>query len=738
VSKGEAMTRGYVLGHVPLRAVLGAVMWGAAAVTFGNLGQAQRVEVDLAGYARSCGVDIRRAGSTLAATWPVGNGESGQVSLNLQPGGPLIHSLGLKGSEGAPPEPLLREIDPAFLLTVGTRSAPEGRPPDMSIWNTFFDKPATRPYRTYASRLDLRQARVTSHGRRATIALGDVTIGPFSGELVFTLYPGSRLAHVEAVVTTQEDRRAVLYDAGLVGDSPGWRHIAWMDTEGRIQGLSAEPEVGDRPIAVRHRAIIAEGERGSVACFPPPHQFQFPRDLTDNYRFAWAGRGHGGQTLPFGYGVRQDPEGGGAFVPWFNAPPGTKQRLGVFYLLNRGPAADALRETLRYTNGDRFPTLPGYRTFTSHWHMAVAVTAMQQRSRGVDPLPAPEFVRVFKDMGVNAVHLAEFHGDGHQRDPGPLRLPEMEAMFSECRRLSEDRFLLIPGEEISGILGIEQPGRHPGHWMSLFPHPVRWIQQRSAGQPFQQSEAPYGTVYRVGGRQDMVELLRREHGLGWVAHPRIKASSWTPDIFRNEEFFKSDFWLGAAWKAMPADLSRPRLGERALDLLSDMANWGERKDMPGEVDVFKVDHTHELYGHMNINYLRLAQLPRYEDGWQSILDALRGGRFFVTTGEVLIRDFTVGGRLSGETLRLDRAARPEVRVNLQWTYPLRFAEIVSGDGNRVYRQTIDLSDTAPFGTRTLTFRQDLSGRKWVRFEVWDVATNGAFTQPVWLADGPPR
>ena len=24
-------------------------------------------------------------------------------------------------------------------------------------------------------------------------------------------------------------------------------------------------------------------------------------------------------------------------------------------------------------------------------------------------------------------------------------------------------------------------------------------------------------------------------------------------------------------------------------------------------------------------------------------------------------------------------------------------------------------------------------RKWVRFEVWDVAANGAFTQPVWLA-----
>jgi len=23
-------------------------------------------------------------------------------------------------------------------------------------------------------------------------------------------------------------------------------------------------------------------------------------------------------------------------------------------------------------------------------------------------------------------------------------------------------------------------------------------------------------------------------------------------------------------------------------------------------------------------------------------------------------------------------------------------------------------------------------QKWVRFEVWDIATNGAFTQPVWI------
>ena len=95
---------------------------------------------------------------------------------------------------------------------------------------------------------------------------------------------------------------------------------------------------------------------------------------------------------------------------------------------------------------------------------------------------------------------------------------------------------------------------------------------------------------------------------------------------------------------MPADLSHDRLGRRALDLLDDMANWGQKKYLPGEVDVFKIDHTHELYGHMNVNYVRLDRVPRFDEGWQSILHAIRAGRFLVTTGEVLLEAATIGGR----------------------------------------------------------------------------------------------
>jgi hypothetical protein len=312
----------------------------------------------------------------------------------------------------------------------------------------------------------------------------------------------------------------------------------------------------------------------------------------------------------------------------------------------------------------------------------------------------------------------------------------MKAMFDICREASVDGPLFLPGEEANVHFGVSKPGQHPGHWLYLFPRPVYWTMNRAQGQPFVEEKEGFGRVYHVGDQADMLRLIEEEKGLAWTAHPRIKASNWAPDAYRDAPYFRSPAWLGGAWKAMPADLSSPRLGQRVLDLLDDMANWGARKYVPGEVDVFKIDHTHELYGHMNVNYLKLDRAPRYADDWTPVLDALRNGRFFVTTGEILLTDFTAGGRSSGETLRRTAGDGPaEVSFQLRWTFPLRFAEVVSGDGVKVYRDRIDLSDTGAFGTRTVTARPDLAGRKWVRVEAWDVAANGAFSQPVWLEGG---
>ncbi len=538
---------------------------------------------------------------------------------------------------------------------------------------------------------------------------------------------------METVIQTDEDRRAILYDAGLALNSPGKLRFAWIDTEGKHVTAKPLAAIKDQHLAVRHRTLIAESDSGSIACFPAPHQYFFPRDLTDNLKTVWYGRDHRGLEERFGFGIRQAEQGGGSFVPWFNAPPHTEQRLGVFYLLSGGDAEKTLAADSPLH--EQRPVSQAARI--SHVQQPLAHGCRRcgsQAQEGIAPPAAPDFVQMFKGLGVEMVHLAEFHGDGHPRDPGRVRLAELQAMFQECDRLSDEEILFLPGEEANSYLGNARPGKEAGHWMYLFPKPVYWTMDRSHGQAFTEEIAPFGQVYHVGLGDDMQNMLEREGGLVWTAHARIKGSSWTPDTYRNSRLFKSDNWLGAAWKAMPADLSHEQLGRRVLDLMDDMANWGEAKRVLGEVDVFKLDHTHELYGHMNVNYVRLEPdvLPKFSAGWRPILESLRRGQFFVTTGEVLIPDFRVNGKPSGSGLVVKPAEKAEIRVDLSWTFPLRSVELISGDGLKVFRERIDCSDTGPFDKRTMQLSRDLHGRTWVRLEAWDIAGNGAFTQPVWL------
>jgi hypothetical protein len=572
-----------------------------------------------------------------------------------------------------------------------------------------------------------KKVRVESHGRRATVILDGLSAGPFKGDLRFTVYPGCALVHAEAVVATKKNACAILYDAGLVSREPSWKTIAWLDTSDTWRHVEATAQKSAAPVAVRHRTIIAESGGGAVAVFPPPHQYLYPLDFSDNFGLVWHGRGyHKGDD--WGFGVRQPPEGDKRFVPWINAPPGTRQRLGVFYLLSTGSRTRAMEQVRKFTHGDRFKRLDGYLTFTSHYHVEHTLDFLrrqkQQKTGGIPRgLEEPPFVKTFKARGIDVVHLAEFHVR-HTPEMNAERLSLLKTLHSECRRLSGKHFLLLPGEEPNVCLG--------GHWISLFPRPVYWHLHPKPGTPFERKVEGLGTVYAVHDAKDVLRLMEKERGLMWTAHPRTKSSYGFPDRYRTKEFYLSDRFLGAAWKAMPADLSYPRLGKRVLDLMDDMANWGQRKYVLGEVDVFRVEPEHELYGHLNVNYLKLDKLPRFDDGWQPILDALRGGRFFVSTGEVLLPEVTVGGKGSGQTLRLGGKTTAEVVARLEWTFPPAFAEIIWGDGSRVHCRTIDLSDGEAFSGRRLRARVDLKGAKWVRLEAWDVAANGAFSQPVWI------
>ena len=342
---------------------------------------------------------------------------------------------------------------------------------------------------------------------------------------------------------------------------------------------------------------------------------------------------------------------------------------------------------------------------------------------------------MFKDMGVEIVHLAEFHGDGHPQDPGPLRLPEMEAMFAECRRLSDGELLVLPGEEANIDLGQARAGKEAGHWLYLFPRPVYWTMKRAPGQPFVEDHPPFGRVYHVGNGDDMVRLLEREGGLAWTSHARIKGSSWTPDFFRNQPFYQSDLWLGAAWKAMPADLSLDKLGTRGLDLLDDMANWGQKKYLPGEVDVFKIDHTHELYRPHEHQLHSPRARPRPSLRRELAARARQPARRPILRHDRRGLDPGIHRQRAAERVErrreAQRAGRGAIPIELDVSTPIRRVHL-----RRRRRASFATGSTSPTQARSksavMTHKLDLTGRKWVRLEAWDIATDGAFTQPVWL------
>ena len=669
-----------------------------------------QIPVNLKEFNQKNGARATVKGNQLQVEWPAGAQETGKIIISLKKNEPLISSIQLQNRE------LVEAADPVFLLTVGKRDLIS-----QNGWNIFFDKVPLKPHQTYKLRLDKQTAKLSSAGNRTCIQISGVRAPDFSGVIEISLYNGSPLFNIAAVISTNTDSTAILYDAGLVSSKKIWDRISWSDTEKNLQTITAYPDDTAVNQKVKYRAIIGNNSGGSFVIFPAPHQYFYPLDEAFNLGFTWYGNGYRRMIGRYGMGIRQDLNGDHRFVPWFNAPPQTKQRLNFFCLMSNASAGAALEAVKAFTHSDQYVKLDGYKTLASHFHNEF-ITKVVLAGK---PVPErPSFVTVFKDMGVNIVHLAEFHGTGHPRGPDSMRLRELDALFKSCRRLSDSSLLILPGEEPNNFFG--------GHWLAFFPKPVYWIMSRKPEKPFVTEDPEYGKVYRISNAEEMLKLLELERGLAWTAHPRTKGSTGYPDKYENEFFFRSDRFLGGAWKAMPADLSQPRLGKRVLDLMDDMNNWGYKKKVLSEADLFSIEPENEMYAHMNVNYLQLKQLPVYDQGWQSVLDVLQQGRFFSTTGEVLIPDFTVNKKSPGDSVRLDKAGMADIAFSVQWTFPLNFAEIISGDGKNVYRHSINLDETLSFGSKTIRLPLNLKGRSWVRLEVWDIAADGAFTQTIWL------
>ena len=249
---------------------------------------------------------------------------------------------------------------------------------------------------------------------RVEVEFPGLSMGIFAGSLRFTSYRGSNLLRMEAIAKTDEQSVAYKYEGGLKGFSTALTpRVTWRDRGGDPQQYEFGGIKNDARVTVKakNRVLVAGGGRnGSIATFTPPHVFFFTREVDTNLGYIWYRKDGDAQ---FGMGIRQaegeeDPQ----YVENFalhNAPPGTMQRMAVYFLdhagLRRGdaPGGDGVHARRRLQAGARL------------------------QDDG-EPLP-PAVHRASARVRLARQHLRRSHGDALDRHQHrrPQRLPRRSA-----------------------------------------------------------------------------------------------------------------------------------------------------------------------------------------------------------------------------------------------------------------------------------------------------------------------
>src|SRR6201991_5065034 len=223
-------------------------------------------QVDLKAFDKTSGVFVKADKNELLVRWPSGNQDKAQLLLSLDKGSPLFKSI--SGVKNNSTTEIINGLDPAFLLTVGKRDLVS-----QNGWNIFFDKVPLKPFQTHRVQINKKRAAVSSAGSRTIITIDEVSTPGFTGNIEITLYNGSPLLNIAAVMSTAIDSTAIVYDAGLISHTPKWQQVAWSDVDGNIQ--NRQPAFTDTAVngMVKYRTIIGNTANGSLAVFPAPHQY---------------------------------------------------------------------------------------------------------------------------------------------------------------------------------------------------------------------------------------------------------------------------------------------------------------------------------------------------------------------------------------------------------------------------------------------------------------------------------
>jgi hypothetical protein len=616
---------------------------------------------------------------------------------------------------------------------------------------------------------------VRTNGERLEISFPGVKLGTFTGSLQYTIYKGTNLIRQEVIAKTEEPSVAYKYDAGLDGLSitPESR-ITWRDTANHWQSYDFDGPANEHEfdLIAANRLIAVAVKGGAIATFPPPHTFFWARELSTNLGYDWYRKD---QNSSFSIGIRE-PEseanpayagrGPGDYRECFalkSARPGTWQRMPVYFYVSKEDAETAVGSVLAFTREDRFKQLPGYLVMAAHFHPYLALQ-LQAFGKGVDS-SLPD-VEAMKAAGINiyapsdggsfdmSKPVLEGSSDLASKDVlgnslwshvgvTPGSTPDLSAKETALRHVknlalyykiaslhSGKNFWILPAEEITSGNLANQLG---GHTDLLVSHPIFWGQGRAAGQPLVEQDSEYGKIYHIGGPDDFMELVHREDLLVFEPHPRSKASAGYPDAIKDTAYFRDENYRGFGFRwGMGLDGSEQRLCDyRCLPLLDEINNSiADQPTQPKYLEAISELHVQrpgdDVYANNPVSYVKVGQLPT-TDNWTPIIDSMKQGSFFVTSGEVLIPSYAVQGTGEQRTISAD----------LEWTFPLEFIEVVWGDGQHTDRQIISATDLPPFGRRHFDIPFNATGKKWVRFAAWDSAGDGALVQPIKLAQTSP-
>ena len=767
----------------------------AAAALVASTASADPLNCNLTGYKAAPGLVAAVENQTLAVTWEGDNGAELRMRFSIEAGTPTIRELAVK-KKGGQWSTLASNVTPEFRVVSGMRritqqqlrpdsiqalggkvsdkvmemyrkddggwidqAVKEGQIKESDVerwkWEAFWDAPlyiegsGERPP-THATSIPpmngifkqkgLPRTRdevnrstasyhataceVKSSGARLEISFPGVTAGVFAGRLQYDVFKGTNLVRQVVIAKTEQQSVAYKYDAGLKGlPVQAASRVVWRDLAGRWQDQQFGGPVNKEPATVwsANRLIAADLPGGSIAAFPPPHSFFGARESNQVLGDTFYRKD---SDSSYSFGIRQaekeeDPE----FLHNFaltSARPGTWQQMPVFLYISPERAPAAVDAALTFTHGDTFKPLPGYQVMGSHYH--VGMVSRLKESGSLDN--RLNDVESAKALGINIFGVIDGARGG--RSGGDAFLAAQAEYYDAARRQSDRTFLVMPNKENTGIdIG--------GHHDLMVSKPVYWLTKRGPNQPLVEQHPKYGKVYNLGSPADLFEMTRRENLIINMPHPRSKGSTGYPDAVKDTHFAQETYeGAGYRW-GMGIDGSEKRLCEyRCLGLFDEMTNWYVDRNMPlkhmqgisesrSDIGTRGKPSYDATYANGPVNYIKLDKLPTVDD-MSPIINAMKSGDYFVTSGEVLISNYAIEGSGDKRTISAD----------VEWTFPLDFVELVWGDGQKVDRQIVSTTDLPAFGKKRFTIPFSAAGKKWVRFAAWDVATNGAFVQPVRL------